>query len=410
MAQGPLKTSKFTPYQVLLIVAFVLLLFTIVVDYMTLPALSAILLPDLHISTEQFGLVVSAYAFSAGISGLLTTGFADRFDRKKLLLVYYGGFLTGMLLCATAGSFTALIIARIVSGAFGGVVASICFAITSDLFEVDQRGRVIGYIQMSFAASHVAGLPLAIYVATQLTWQFTYWLFFTLGLLVFIILLFRIKPIRTHLNPQREAPALKHLLGIFKNPNYWTVFLNNMLLVLGDVMFMTFSSAFSTNNLGIQLEDLPLLFGIGGVATFVFGPVWGRLTDRLGKLQIFCVGSGLAILMVGIYSHLGLSPFWLVVSLHTLLFLGINARMISSTALATIMPDKPDRGAFMALDASFQQLMGGIAATLAGFIVFQAPDGKIQGYPTLGWVIISVMLATVGLMYVISKVIKRRKN
>ena len=170
----PGKVTSLTSYQIVLIVLFVFVLFTIVVDYMTLPALSAVLLTELQITTQQFGLLVSVYAFSAGGSALLATGFADRFDRKKFLIFYYAGFVMGMLLCAMADSSSFLIVARIITGIFGGVVASICFTIVADLFEKDQRGRVMGYIQIAFAASLLLGLPLALYLSTNINWNFTY--------------------------------------------------------------------------------------------------------------------------------------------------------------------------------------------------------------------------------------------
>jgi predicted MFS family arabinose efflux permease len=53
--------------------------------------------------------VVSAYAFSAGASGLLTAGFADRYDRKKLLLFFYTGFILGTVWCGLAQSFESLL-------------------------------------------------------------------------------------------------------------------------------------------------------------------------------------------------------------------------------------------------------------------------------------------------------------
>ena len=408
MSQHKAKTTPLTSYQMFLIVVFIFILFTIVVDYMTMPTLSAILLPELQITTKQFGLVVSAYAFSAGISALLATGFADSFDRKKLLLVYYAGFLLGIVLCATSNSLMALIVARVVTGTFGGVVAAICFAIVADLFQSDQRGRAMGYIQIAFAASLVAGLPLALYLATNFHWHLTYWIFFIFGLLILFILFFKVNPINAHLNIPEKDKLLQHSVSIVRNRDYWLVFLNNIFLVLGDAIFMTFGSAYSTNNLGVSLEDLPLLYGIGGLATIIFSPVIGQLSDRYGKLKMFIVGTVLTITLVAVYSNLGSAPFWLVVLLHTLLFLGINARMIASTALATIVPDQTDRGAFMALDSSFQQVAGGIAATAAGWIVYQASDGMIHGYPSLGWVVIGAMFVTIGLMYAIKLVVKKK--
>jgi predicted MFS family arabinose efflux permease len=409
IAQDNLKTNPLTSYQIILIVLFVFIIFTIVVDYMTLPALSAILLPKLQITTKEFGFVVSAYAFSAGISAFLATGFSDRFDRKNLLLVYYGGFLLSMLLCATANSLLVLIIARIVSGAFGGVVAAVIFAIVADLFHKDQRGRVMGFVQLAFAASLVAGLPLALYLATNFNWRLTYWIFFLFGILIFSVVIFKVNPIKTHLYNASKDQPLTHSLHIVKNRDYWTVFLNNIFLVLGDTMYMTFGSAYSTNNLGVGLDKLPLLYGAGGLAAIVLSPLIGRLSDRYGKFRLFTIGTVLAIVLVAVYSNLTHVPFWLVVLLHTLLFIGINARMIASTALATVVPDKHDRGAFMALDSSFQQVAGGVAATAAGWIVFQAADGMIHGFPSLGWTVIGVMAITIGLMYLIHRIVQRRK-
>ena len=80
---------------------------------MVLSPLGPILLDKLSITTKQFGWVVSAYAFSAGASGLLTAGFADKFDRKKLLLFFYAGFTVGTLLCALANDYYFLLMARI---------------------------------------------------------------------------------------------------------------------------------------------------------------------------------------------------------------------------------------------------------------------------------------------------------
>ncbi len=404
-----IKTNPLTSYQILLIAVFVFIIFTIVVDYMTLPALSAILLTKLQITTKEFGFVVSAYAFSAGTSAFLATGFSDRFDRKILLLVYYGGFLLGMLLCAAANSLLALIVARIITGAFGGVVAAIIFAIVADLFRSEQRGRVMGYVQIAFAASLVAGLPLALYLATNFNWRLTYWIFFVVGILVFSVVIFKVKPIITHINNATKDKLLRHSVSIVKSRDYWTVFLNNIFLVLGDAMYMTFSSAYSTNNLGVSIDKLPLIYGAGGLATIVLSPFIGRLSDRYGKLRIFTFGSALAIILVAVYSNLAIVPFGLVVVLHTLLFIGINARMIASTALATVVPEQHDRGAFMALDSSLQQVSGGIAATVAGLIVYQAADGIIHGFPTLGWTVIGVMMVTLGLMYSIHKIVQRKK-
>src|SRR5712671_2527279 len=97
--------KKFTRYQKLVILLLALTQFTVVLDFMVMSPLGDILMKSMNLSTTQFGFAVSSYAFSAGISGLLTAGFADRFDRKKLLLFFYIGFIAGTLFCGLATSY-----------------------------------------------------------------------------------------------------------------------------------------------------------------------------------------------------------------------------------------------------------------------------------------------------------------
>lgn len=401
--------TKLAPYQLLLVGIIALVLFTIVLDFMVISALSAILLPKMEITTQQFGILVSAYPISAGISAMLTSGFADKFDRRKLLLFFYSSFLLGILICANAPSYKVLVAARIVTGVFGGLVGSICFAIIADLFETDQRGRAMGYLQMASAASQILGLPLALYLASEVDWHLAFWLIAVIGIIAVILVLIKIKPVNTHIQAQENVNPFRHSLKIISNRKYLVVFLNNTLLVFGDIMLMTFSSAFCTNNLGVSLDDLPLLYIIAGISTLVFAPVIGRLTDLYGKLTIFVVGTIIGATVIVIFTNLGVRPLWVVIIVHTLIFIGINTRSIGSSAIGTVVPEAEDRGAFMAVDASIQQAVGGVAAVAAGLIVFQSEDGLIHNFSILGWIVISIMILTIGLMYLIDRIVKRTK-
>src|SRR5204863_868176 len=134
--------NKFTSYQVLVILLLAFTQFTVVLDFMVMSPLGDMLMKSMSLTTSQFGFAVSAYAFSAGISGLLTAGFADKFDRKKLLLFFYTGFILGTVFCSIANTYALLLIARIITGLFGGVIGSIAMAIVTDIFDIHHRGRV----------------------------------------------------------------------------------------------------------------------------------------------------------------------------------------------------------------------------------------------------------------------------
>ncbi len=400
-----MENNKFSSYHIFVIAILAILQFTIVLDFMVLSPLSAILLEELNISTTQFGLVVSAYAFSAGASGILAAGFADRFDRKKMLLFFYVGFIIGTFFCAIAPDYHFLLIARIVTGIFGGVMSSVSFAIITDLFPLEKRGRVMGFVQMAFAASQVLGIPFGLYLANNFNWHAPFLLIVVISSIVFIAVAIYLKPVNEHLKLQIKQNAFLHLIKTASNKRYLRGFAVTVFLATGGFMLMPFGSAFSVNNLGISLEELPMVYMITGMFTIFMGPIFGKISDGIGKYKTFWMGSILTIIMVAIYCSLGITPFWLVILLNVLLFMGITARMISAQALMTAVPEPKDRGAFMGINSSIQQISGGIASAIAGMIVVQSDSGQLLNYNTLGQVVNVTIIFTVILMFFINKMI-----
>ena len=402
------KEKIFSSYQVFVIAILSILQFCIILDFMVLSPLGAILLPQLKITTAQFGWVVSAYAFSAGASGILAAGFADKFDRKKMLLFFYSGFLLGTVFCAIAPDYTSLLAARIVTGIFGGVIGSVSFAIITDLFKFETRGRVMGFVQMSFAASQVLGLPIGLVLANQFDWHAPFWMIAIFGVAVGVLIFIYMKPVDAHLKLKSERNAFEHLIKTFSIPDYLKAFLCTSLLATGGFMLMPFGSAFSTNNLGLTLEQLPLVYGITGVFSIATGPLIGKLSDKLGKFKVFVWGSLVTMVMVAVYTPLGITPLWLIIVISIVMFAGVSSRMISSSALVSAIPEPQDRGAFMSINASVQQISGGIASAIAGVIVIQQPSGLLDGYVLLGYVVIGSMITTIAMMYWIDQHVKAK--
>lgn len=396
------NVKVFTRYQIFVIAVLAILQFTLVLDFMVLSPLGPILLDELDITTSQFGWVVSVYAFSAGISGIATAGFADRFDRKKLLLFFYGGFTIGTLLCALATNYHYLLIARIVTGLFGGVIGSITYAIITDLFKMEVRGRVMGFVQMAFATSQVMGLPIGLYLANQFGWHAPFFMIVLLCLVVGVAIVIHLKPITSHLALRSEHNAFVHLGKTVSNSDYLKAFAATTLLATGGFMLMPFGSTFGVHNLGITLDQLPMLYMITGICSMIAGPLVGKYSDAIGKYRVFVMGSIVAMIMVAIYCNLEVTPLWIVILLNVFLFIGISSRMISASALMTAIPEAKDRGAFMAINSSVQQVSGGIASVIAGLIVVQTSSGYLERYDLLGYVVDAAILITVVMMYFIN--------
>lgn len=398
--------ASFTPYQKFVAALLAFLQFAVILDFMVMSPLGAMIMPALSITPGQFGMVVSAYAFSAGISGLLTAGFADRYDRKKLLLFFYGGFVLATLWCGLAPTFELLLAARIVTGIFGGVIGSIVMAIATDLYAPQLRGRVMGIIQTAFAASQVMGLPAALYLSNHFDWHAPFLALVVFGTLGGAIIAWRMQPVADHLNKPQEKTAFAHLLHTLTEPRYLTAFATTALLSTGGFMLMPFSSAFAVNNLGIPLERLPTIYLITGLFTIFVGPLVGKAADAIGKLPVFMAGSALTILMVLIYTHLEMVPFWVVVVINVVLFIGIFSRMIPFQAMVSSVPEVTQRGAFSAISSSTQSLSGGVASLVSGHIVALGADGKLHNFTTVGYVVVTTTLISIFLVWKVQKGIR----
>lgn len=403
-------SPTFTRYQIFVIALLAFLQFTIVLDFMILSPLGVLVLKELSITTKQFGLVVSVYAFSAGISGILAAGFADKFDRKNLLLFFYFGFIVGTVLCGIAPNYYFLLVARIITGIFGGVIGSIAFAIIADLFVLEVRGRVMGFVMTAFAASQVLGIPIGLYISNSWGWKAPFLMIAGVSSIVGLLVIIYLKPINAHLEVHSEKKAILHLFHTIRQPRYIYAFAATMLLATGGFMLMPFSSAFTVHNLGIPLEDLPLVYMVTGITSIIAGPIIGRVSDAIGKYIMFCIGSVSAIALVLYYTNLGIIPLWLMILISAILFVAITARMVSANALTSAVPDLKDRGAFMAINSSIQQLSGGVASFAAGLIVVQTPTGALVGYPNLGYVVATAITITVILMYRIDRMVKEKSE
>jgi predicted MFS family arabinose efflux permease len=402
------RIGGFSRYQSALVALLALVQFTIILDFTIMSPLGAIIMPSLGISATQFGVAVSAYAFSAGISGIFAAGFADRFDRKRLLLFFYVGFTLGTVLCALAPNYHVLMAGRIVSGLFGGVMGSVVLAIVTDLFALHLRGRVMGFVQTAFAASQVLGIPAGLFLSNHWNWHVSFGALVALSIATMISVMLLMRPVNAHLALKQDRNAFAHLIATVSQPHYTLAFMVTTLLATGGYMLMPFGSAYTVNNLGIDIVHLPTIYLVSGLFSIAIGPLVGRASDSFGKFPTFAFGTALSIIMVLIYTHLGHVSLTTVITVNVLMFAGIFSRMIPSQALISAIPEPSQRGSFSAVSASLQQLSGGFGSVLAAAIIAQNADGTLRHFDWLGYIVAATALVSLTLMYFVQKSVAAR--
>ena len=372
-AQGGSSSPRITLREWLLLVVLAGIQFTNIVDFMLIMPLGPIFQKEMKLSPDEFGYVVSAYTFSAGLAGLLAARFLDRFDRKRALLVMYAGFITGTLLCGAAPNFGLLLAARTGTGAFGGVAAALVLAIVGDTFADARRATAMGIIMTAFSVASIAGVPAGLFLEEQFNWHIA---FMALGMLsagVLAAAAVVLPPLRGHLRGRHVSQI--STWQVLAHANHLRAFALTAALVVSSFVLMPYLPIYLVRNVGVHQEDLKYLYLCGGTATVVTLPVIGRLADRFGKLLVFRIVALLAMVptlfMTNFPSGLDL---WLVLSVITLFTILASGRMVPAMALVTGSSAPVYRGSFMSLNAAVQHIAAGLAAA-AGGLLLQAFGG-----------------------------------
>jgi predicted MFS family arabinose efflux permease len=280
-------------------------------------------------------------------------------------------------------------------------------AIAADLFPASMRGRVMGLIQTAFAASQVLGIPAGLYLSSHWDWHMPFFAMAAIGLVGGLAVAWRLRPVDAHLTLPQERGAFSHLLHTATVPRHLLAFATTALLTTGGFMLMPFSSAFTVNNLGIDLHSLPTVYLVTGLCTIVFGPLIGRAADRFGKFRMFTIGTLVSMTMVQVYTHLGPVALPVLIAVNAVLFVGIFSRMIPFQAMVAGVPPPAQRGAFNAIGASVQQLSGGIASVAAGHIVTMGAGGRLQHFDWVGHVVVLASIASFLLLWRLQRNDKR---
>lgn len=273
------EKDKFSGYEKFIIILLTFLQFTVMLNFMVISPIGVILLSEMNITTNQFSLIVSVYAFSAAVSGLVIAGIADRFDRKRLLLVVYGGFIIGTLMCALVSDYTAFLIARCITGIFGGVIGAISMAIVADIFPLKSRGTVMGYLASAQAAATVLGIPIGLYLANNYGWHIPFYCITVVCIIVGVFAAVKLRPMTAHLGMDKTLNPLKQVIRIAIKPQHMNGFAAIMLIAIGAFMLQPFASVFAVSNLGVSMQVLPFVYVISGLAAMIIGPVLGYLSD-----------------------------------------------------------------------------------------------------------------------------------
>lgn len=346
--------------------------FTAVVDFMIVMPLGPRYIDTFHITTAQFGVIISAYAIAAGISGLTAAFFIDRFDRKKAMLTLYTGFTVSTLFCGLAPSYWMLVLARAMAGAFGGVTMGLIMAVVGDVIPEIRRGKAMGIVMSSFSIASIFGVPAGLYLAESMNnWQIPFFALAGLCALVLPFIWISMPSLRGHIDRIANQPPARQMLAILKNVQHLRAFAFMAMLMCAGFTVFPFLATYLVHNVGLTRTQLPLIYICGGVCTLVSMNVIGRWADRAGKQRVFVIMMLMSMAPVLIVTNLPHVALSLALVISTVFMVCSSGRTVPAMALLTASVQPHQRGGFMSINSSVQQISMGIAAWLSGKIVYE---------------------------------------
>lgn len=394
-------TNVFSAREWLLLLMLTAVQFCHILDFVIIMPLAPMLMRSLHVSPSEFGLLVSAYTFSAAVSGLVAAAYMDRFDRKRMLLFLLAGFGVGTLLCGLVESYWLLMAARIVAGAFGGVLAGVVFAIVGDQIRPERRGTAMGVVMGAFSAASVLGLPLGLWLAENYTWEMPFRFLAGVTAVVFVVGLLILPSMGGHLAGRRgdDPSPFRELWEVGRHPDHVRAFLLTIAVMFSAFTVVPFLAPYLTANVGMPESQLDVMYLAGGLATLLTGPlVFGPLADRFGHARVFILTAVLSLIPIALVTNLPRVGLPVILAVTTLMMVMASGRMISVTALVTGVVEPRRRGGFMSLNSSIQQGAAGAASYVAGLMIGGGEGQPLTGYPRVGLLAIAATLATLYLV------------
>lgn len=367
--------------------------FTHILDFMIMMPLGNYLMPYFTITAQQFSFLVAAYSLSAGISGFAAAFFVDKYDRKRILLIGYTGFLLGTIACGFAPNYPLLLTFRIFAGIFGGLIGAQVLSIVADMFGYERRGMAMGAIMSSFAVASIIGVPVALYLANLISWHAPFLLVGALGIIVTPLIMKFIPSMTAHIKKTVDPgySYWKVFTEVVSHPQQRNALIFSALIMLGHFLIIPFVNPYMEFNVGYSKHQTPIIYLVGGSASFVSAHILGRLSDKIGKMQMFSICVFFSLIVVWGITNLPSIPFWITLVIFGIWFTLSTGRMVTANAMISNVVKPEQRGSFMSFNSSVQQLGTTLASLVAGFVIIKGADNKIQHYDWVGYLSILVL-------------------
>lgn len=368
--------------------------FIYTLDLMIMMPLGSFLIASWNISTNQFGLLISSFAIAGGISSFTAVFFIHRYNRLKALFWIFLCFTLGLWLTSFAPNYEILLLSRIFTGIFGGLLGPLILAEISMQFEYSKRSKPISITTIALALASIIGVPASLYLAQMDTWRLPFILLSGMSSVVSCLLYFVNSPQIIEINKKKKIKLNAFL-------TQWKPFSGLLVTIsvsLSQYTIFIYLAPYFVHNLGITEKQLSLIYLVGGISVLIFAPIIGFLSDKYGKQKIFILLSLLLTGPIYMVSHCSFSFFQHILIL-SIFYFGLDAgRMIPINTILSELTNAEDRTAYLNLCSSIKKMAIGSAALIGGLVIHTLPNHQLLHFDQLGIIALVSITISIGLV------------
>lgn len=348
---------------------------------------------ELLIAPALRGTLVTGFALALSVFALVIGPISDRFGRRPVLLAGTGLMTVALLMHPLAYDYASMLAVRIFAGMAAGLLTGSAISYVGDYFPYHRRGWASGWVMSGFAVGQVVAIPIGTLLADRYGFHSPFVMFAGVMVVSFVLILAVVpqpEVARTR-EPLSIASALRTYAGLIRQREILGASLAYATMFFAVSSFVIYFPTWAELELGMDAEDIALLFVVGGIASVLSGPRAGQLSDRLGRKPLIiasCLGTALLF---------GVTTFTVSGRLgaYVLMFVAmvlLAMRLSPFQALLTALVEDRQRGSLMSLVVSVGQLGGGIGAALSGLVYAD------MGFMGCTLVAATAILSTAGLV------------
>jgi MFS family permease len=372
MGHSPAATSRYSSaYQVMLVALLSLNFGIVFFDRNALSFLMPFVQPELGLSNTQVGILASALSLTWACAAFGIGVVSDRTgSRKGLLILATLAFSACSFLSGLAGSFLALLGARLLMGAAEGGIMPISQAMIAAEVTPERRGLAMGVTQnfgSNLLGSFVAPVLLVAF-ATAYGWRHAFFLAGIPGI-VAALLMWRLvrEPQVPPATPRGEAQSAMAWREAFAEPNVLICAVMGVLLISYLVVCWAFMPLYLTQVRGYDAQTMGWLMGTLGISATVGAFLISGLSDRIGRRPLM-----IATPLIGVILPLGAIYFdgsvWVLAAIF---FVGWGLTGIFPLFMATVPSESVDRrhiATVLGVCMGTGEIVGGVLSpSIAGY-------------------------------------------